>query len=195
MIRFLWLAAALLATVPLAGCAPPLLVAGAAAGAVGATVATDERPTAVIVEDQRIEGRIRGAINGDRSLVDGVRVSVDSYNGIVLLTGQVPDAAARGRVVAHAQAAKGVRRLHDHLEIGAPAGLQQRSRDTMLTTRIKSELVSERGLPSVHVKVISEKGNVYLMGRVSRAAAQRIGEIVQGVDGVRSIVLVFEYAS
>ena len=65
----------------------------------------------------------------------------------------------------------------------------------MLTTRIKSELVSERGLPSVHVKVITEKEVVYLMGQVSRAAARRIAEVVQEVDGVRRIVLVFEYAS
>lgn len=193
MIRVLGLAAALLAAVSLTGCAPPLLVAGAAAGAVGATVATDERAPAGIVEDQRIEGRIRKAVNADRSLADGVRVSVNSYNGIVLLTGQVPDESARDRVVAHAQAVEGVRQLHDHIEVGPPAGLQQRSRDTMLTTRVKSELVSERGLPSVHVKVITEKETVYLMGRVSRREAQRIGEILQGIDGVRKIVLVFEY--
>jgi len=184
--------AALLAAL-LQGCAPPLLVAGAAAGAAGAAVVADKRAPGVVLEDQRIESRSQGAINSDRALAEGVNVSVTSYHQVVLVTGQVPDEPARRRVLDHIRNLDGVRKIHDHLEIGPPSLLRQRSRDTMTTARVKSELMGEAGVPSVHVKVVTEKDTVYLMGRVRRADAERIGAAVQRVEGVRLIVFVFEY--
>lgn len=172
------------------GCAAPLLVAGAAAGA---AITQDKRPPAVMLEDERLESRIAGVLNEDRSLARDVRVSVTSYHQVVLLTGQIPDDAARQRVLAHVRAIEQVRRIHDHLEIAPPAQLGQRSRDTMITARVKSALAGENGFPSAHLKIVTEKDTVYLMGRVKREDATRIGAIVQGVDGVRMIVLVFEY--
>lgn len=177
----------------LQGCAAPLLVAGTAAGVAGATVVADKRTPAVVLDDQRIESRSQGAINADRALARDVNVSVTSYNHVVLLTGQVPDEAARQRVLAHIRGVEKVGRIHDHLEIGPPSQLGQRSRDTMTTARVKSELMGENGIPAVHIKVVTEKDTVYLMGRVRREEAQQIGAIVQRVEGVKLIVLVFEY--
>lgn len=191
--RLTVISAALLMLASMQGCAPPLLVAGAAAGAAGAAVVADKRAPGVVLDDQRIETRARGAVNSDRALAEDVNVSITSYNQVVLLTGQVPDEAARQRVIGHVRSVDKVRRIHDHLEVGPPSLLRQRSRDTVTTARVKSELMGETGLPAVHVKVVTEKDTVYLMGRVRREDAERIGGIVQRVDGVRLIVLVFEY--
>lgn len=179
----------------LPGCAAPLLVAGTAAGVAGAAVIAERRAPEIVLEDQGIEMRIRNAIDGDRALADGVKVAATSYNRVVLLTGQVADEAARQRVLAHVRATAGVTNVHDHLDVGPTALLGQRTRDTRTTARVKSELLGEAGIPGVHVKVVTEKDVVYLMGRVSREEAQRAAALAQRVDGVKMIVLVFEYLS
>ena len=182
--------AALLA---LEGCAAPVLVAGAAAGTAGAAAVGDKRTPSAFVDDQVIESRVRSAINADPTLVDDVNVTVTSYNQVVLLTGQVPDDETRQRVIDHVRGVADIKRIHDHLEVGPPTLLPQRGRDTVITTRVKSGLMGENGVPSLRVKVITENGVVYLMGLVKRQDVDRITGIVQRVDGVKMIVTVFEY--
>lgn len=179
----------------LPGCAAPLLVAGTAAGVAGAAVIAERRAPEIVLEDQGIEMRVMNAINGDRALANGVKVSTTSYNRVVLLTGQVTDEATRQRVLAHVRATAGVTNIHDHLDVGPTALLAQRTRDTRTTARVKSELLGETGIPGVHVKVVTERDVVYLMGRVSREEAQRAAALAQRVDGVKMVVLVFEYLS
>ncbi len=183
----------LIASCMLQGCAAPLLVAGTAAGVAGTAVVAERRPPAVVLEDQGIEMRIMNAINSDRALAADVNVSATSYNRVLLLTGQVPSEAARERVLAHVRANAGAASIHDHIKVGAPSLLAQRTRDTGTTARVKSALLGEDGIPGVHVKVVTERDIVYLMGRVSRAEGQRAAAIAQRVDGVKMIVLVFEY--
>lgn len=193
------LAFVLALTVPLAatgmlqGCAAPLLVAGAAAGVAGFAIIGDRRPAEVVLEDQNIEMSVARAINDDPALAKDVKVSVTSYYHVVLLTGQIPNEAARQRVLGHVGKLGKASKVHDHLEIGPTALLAQRSRDTQTTARVKSALMGQNGTPSVHVKVVTEKDTVYLMGRVKREEAERVGAIVQGVEGVKMIVLIFEY--
>ena len=71
----------------LSGCVP--LVVGAAVGGT-ALVATDRRSVGVQADDEAVELKIASSIAtgyGDR-----VHVNVTCYNGIVLLTGEVPTA-------------------------------------------------------------------------------------------------------
>jgi osmotically-inducible protein OsmY len=187
------LAAAIAALCLLQGCAPPLMVAGAAAGTAGTVAAGDRRTTAAFVDDQLIESRARGALDSDRRLIDDVHVTVTSYNQVVLLTGQVPSEDIHQRVVDHVRAVQDIRAIHDHIEVGPPSMLPQRSRDTLITTRVKSDLLGSEGAPSIRVKVVTENGVVYLMGLVKRGDVERIAGIVQRVEGVRQVVLVFEY--
>lgn len=173
-------------------CAPPLLIAGAAAVGAGAVV-SDRRTARVVVEDQKIESAATDSINSDQQLAKGVHVSVTSYNQVVLLTGQAPDDQAVNRIVRHVQGVGQVRNIHEHIERREPAGFRQRSRDTLTTSRVKSALLGEEGLSSLQVKVVTENDSVYLMGMVRRAEAERVSQVVQDVDGVRRVVLVFEY--
>jgi osmotically-inducible protein OsmY len=179
----------------LQGCAAPVLVAGAAAGTAGAAAVGDKRTPSSFVDDQVIESRVRKAVNSDKALIDDVNVSVTSYNQVVLLTGQVPDEETRQRVIDHVRGVADIKRIHDHLEIGPPTLLPQRGRDTLITTRVKSDLMGDNGVPSLRVKVITENGVVYLMGLVRHEDVDRITGIVQQVDGVKMIVTVFEYIS
>jgi osmotically-inducible protein OsmY len=178
----------------LQGCPAPLLVAGTAAGVAGTAVVAERRTPAVALEDQATEMRIMNAINSDRSLATDVNVAATSYNRVLLLTGQIPDEVARERVLRHVRKNAGDgATVHDHLAIAAPSLLAQRTRDTGTTTRVKSALLADDRIPGVHIKVVTERDIVYLVGRVSREEAQRAATIAQRVDGVKKIVLVFEY--
>ena len=73
--------AALLLAGTLGGCAP-LLVGGAVLG--GGLVATDRRTTGIQLEDESIELRASARV---RELATLGRVTVTSYNRMVLLTG------------------------------------------------------------------------------------------------------------
>jgi osmotically-inducible protein OsmY len=191
MTRLLMTLCALVMLLSTASCAPPLLIAGA--GATGAAVVSDRRTARVVVEDQIIEAEAADAINDDLLLSDGVHVSVTSYNHVVLLTGQAPDQAAVDRIVQHVRGVDKVRSIHNHVDIGPATSFGQRSRDTLTTARVKSTLLGEEGLSSMQVKVVTESDSVYLMGMIRRSDAGRVAEVVQQQDGVRRVVLVFEY--
>lgn len=185
-----WLALTLiaLALIPSAGCAP-VVVAGAAAGA---AIMTDKRTTVAIADDQAIELKAGGELNADETLKNA-HISVTSYNRVVLLTGQVPTQESRERAIAHVNTVDKVRRIHDELEIGPSAPMKQQGIDALTTAKVKSRLLGEQGLTSVHAKVVTENGVVYLMGLAKRSEAQYVSQIVQQVDGVKRVVLVIEY--
>jgi osmotically-inducible protein OsmY len=182
----LGLAAAALAAA-LAGCAP-LLIGGAAVGT--ALVVTDRRTSGAVIEDQAIElkatNRVRDAI-GDRG-----HVVPTSYNRTLLLTGEVPteaDRVAVERAVAGIDNLKGV---VNELAVMGNSSLTARSNDTILTGKVKASFVDAKDLHANAVKVVTERGTVYLLGRVTEREANRATELARGVSGVQKVVRVFE---
>lgn len=172
------------------GCAAPLLVAG---GAAGATLANDRRTPSAFMNDQKIELRINKTLSSDSSLADDSHLSVTSFDGIVLLTGQVRHQAQLDRIVTLMEKENGIKRLHNEVHVATPTSMQTRSEDTWLTTRVKSEMLKQKSLNALQIKVITENGVVYLMGMVSHAEARAAANTAQSVMGVKGIVTVFEY--
>jgi len=183
-------AAALAAGLLLSGCAP-LVLGGAAVGAV--VVASDRRTVGIQLEDQSIELR---AGNRVRELLgDGGNVSVTSYNRIVLLTGEVPAEADRARVEDTVRGVDNVRAVVNELAAMAPTSLTERARDGVLSTRVRAAMIDARDLDSMAIKVVTERSVVHLMGRVTEAEAQRASEIARAIPGVQRVVRVFELIS
>ena len=189
--RFAQLAAVLVAvgmTAPLSGCFP--IVAGGVG--VGAMMAEDRRTTGIYIEDERLELRIQSEV---AKLGDKVHVNATSFNRLVLLTGEVPDEAAKAKVEKAAAAVDNVKRVQNELVVTRPSTLGERSNDIYVTTRIKARFLSEskkRFSPN-HVKVVIELATVYLMGLVSKDEAAAAAEIAAGTPGVKRVVKVFEY--
>ena len=178
------LAAATLASMQ--GCIA-LLGAGAVAGGLSLN---DRRTGGTQIEDQAIElksgGRIREAI-GDKG-----HINVTSYNRIALVTGEVPADADKAAVEKAVAGIEGVTNVVDELEVGANSTLSTRSSDTVITTRVKSGLVDAKDLQASAIKVVTERGNVYLMGRVSEREAARAADIARSQPSVMKVVRVFE---
>jgi osmotically-inducible protein OsmY len=186
-LRTALIVSALAASAALTACAP-LLMGGAMLG--GTLMATDRRTSGAQVEDQAIElktiNRIRDAI-GDRG-----HVSTTSYNRQVLITGEVPSEADKAAVEQAVQRVENVRSTVNELEISGTASLTSRSSDAIITSKVKASFVDAKDIFANSFKVVTERGVVYLMGRVTEREATRAVEIARGVSGVQKVVRLFE---
>ena len=173
-----------------AGCVP-VMIAGAAGGA--AMVATDRRTAGAQVDDEAIELKIVTRANelyGDR-----IHLNVTSFNGVVLLTGEAPDQGAWASLGNLAKGTEKVRVVHNELVVAPPSELGSRSNDAFITSKVKARMLEAAKFPPNAVKVVTERGIVYLMGIVSRAEGQAAGEVAATTEGVQRVVKVFEYTS
>ncbi len=170
----------------LQGCV--LLLGGAAVG--GALSFSDRRTSGTQIEDQSIEfksgGRVREAV-GDRG-----HVNVTSYDRVVLVTGEVPSDADKAGVEKAVAAIENVGSVVNELEVAGNSSLTSRSSDTVITGKVKSALVDAKDLQANAIKVVTERGNVYLMGRVTEREAARAADLARSVGGVLKVVRVFE---
>jgi osmotically-inducible protein OsmY len=180
------LAAALMST----ACAP-LMVGGAMVG--GALMATDRRTSGTQVEDQGIE--LKGGARVREQFGSRVHVNVNSYNRLVLLTGEVPSEADRVAVERAVAQVENVSRVLNELAIAGNSSLTSRSNDVALASKIKLSLIDARDLISNAFYVVVERGTVYLMGRVTEREASRASEIIRGISGVQRVVRAFEVIS
>jgi osmotically-inducible protein OsmY len=179
-----------LAALTLAGsltaCAP-LIIGGAA---VGAIMAFDRRTSGAQVEDEGIE--LRGASALRQALGDRAHINITSYNRQVLLTGEVPneqDKQAAEQAVSRVDNVKGI---VNELAVMPNTSLAQRSSDTFITGKVKASFVDDRSVYVGAFKVVTERGVVYLMGRVTQREADRATQIARTVSDVRRVVRIFE---
>ncbi len=183
---------AVLAALALAGslsaCAPLLVGGGVVAGAM---VATDPRTTGAQVEDQGIELRAASSIRD--ALGDRVHVNVTSYNRQVLLTGEVPTAADSQKVEQLVKGLDNVRSVVNALGVMPNSTLSERSSDTYITGKVRAKLVDLNDLVATNAfKVVTERGEVFMLGRVTQHQADVLTDAARSIDGVRKIVRVFE---
>jgi osmotically-inducible protein OsmY len=185
-LRLSLLAGALAASTLMSGCA--VLVGGAIVGS--SMVATDRRTSGTQLEDQSIEfksiKRI-GDVIGDRG-----HLNVTSYNRLVLITGEVPTEADKASVEQAVARIDNVRSVINEVGVAVPSSIGTRSNDTLLTSKVKASMVDAKDVQAGAYKVVTERGAVYLMGRVTEREATRAAEIARGVSGVVKVVKVFE---
>lgn len=170
----------------------PLLVGGGAVTT--ALVASDRRTSGMYLEDTRIEqaaaSQIRSVVKQDE------RVSVTSFNRLVLLTGEVRSAAMKAEIERTVAGVENVRSVVNELEV-VPfiSSITQRSKDTFITSKVKASILDAKDLQANTIKVVTEMNVVYLMGIVTPREAKRAAEIARGVNDVRKVVRVFENVS
>ena len=166
----------------------PLLVGGAAVS--GALVATDRRTSGTQLEDEGIELRSIGRIN--ENLGSRVHVNVTSYNRQVLLTGEVPSAQDKQLVEQIVSRVENVRLVANELAVLGASSMTQRSSDALITGKVKAAMIDSQDLFTNAFKVVTERGTVYLMGRVSQREADRATDIARSTGGVLKVVRLLE---
>ena len=152
----------------------------------------NKRSLGTKLNDDRLETFARVNILKADPAFENARINIDSFNGFVLLTGQVPNEHLRQLAGSTVGAINSVRQVHNELKVGPIARFGSQSLDGWITTKIKSRLVAS-SIQSRRVHIITEAQTVFLMGLVSRHEADRITEVARTSDGVEQVVKVFEY--
>lgn len=180
--------AIILSALLLNGCAG-LFIAGATTGV---NVATDPRITQEIVKDNNIALEIVGL--GNKAQFDKVlRVSANSDRGIVVLIGQATTQQLSDDFEKEVSKLNGVKKIHNQIRIKPPIGIAQSSQDSWITTRVKSSLLADTKLNGIKVKVITEDGEVFLMGYISRENADIAADLARNVPNVKQVIKAFQY--
>jgi osmotically-inducible protein OsmY len=166
----------------------PVVVGGAAAGGI---MAADRRTSGIYVEDENIE--LKAAKQIENNLGEDAHVNVTSFNRNVLLTGEVPDAAAKAKAEGLTKEITNTRSVTNEIAVGPKSSIGSRSNDAYLTSKVKTKFVTENKFAANYVKVVTENSVVYLMGIVTKTEADAAVEIARTTDGVTKVVKVFEY--
>lgn len=177
--------------VSLQGC---FFVAGAAAGAATVVVVYDHRQLKHILMDNQITHDATDKINADPNF-KGSHIEVACFNRVVLLTGQTPTGELREEAEAVVHNVPNVTRIYNQIIIQTPTSNIVRASDSWITAKIKSQLLATKGMKSGTVKVVTEKGIVYLMGMVSKDQAETAATIASQVDGVQRVMKIFQYTN
>jgi osmotically-inducible protein OsmY len=175
----------------LPGCAVPLLLGAAATG--GMLSYTDRRTTGAQVEDQAIESKASRQIRV--LLAERGHVSVSSYNRVALITGEVPDAADKAAVEQTVAGIENLRSVINELEVMGSSSLSSRSNDLVVTTKVKATFVDAGDVQATAFRVITERGIVYLMGRVTTVEVDRATDLARSISGVKKVVRAVEIIS
>jgi osmotically-inducible protein OsmY len=173
----------------LGGCVA--VVAGAAVS--GALASADRRTIGTQTEDEGIE--VKAATRLPNIVGDAGHVNVTSYNRKVLVTGEVRDATMKRAVVDEVRSISNVETVMDELEISGASSYTSRSSDTLITSKVKLSLADKKTIKATSVKVVTERGTVYLMGLVTQREGNIAAQVAQGVSGVMRVVKMFEYIS
>ena len=168
----------------------PLIVGGAVAGTVAAS---DRRTFGAQTEDKAIA--VKAEVKLPNLVGDAGHVNIASFNRRVLLTGEVRDQAMKDTLEREIRAIEGVLSVSNELEVAGPASYTSRSNDALITTKVKASLVDMKDISANSFKVVTERGNVYLMGRVTQREGVIAADVARGVSGVYKVVKVFEYIS
>ena len=182
---------ALLAAVLLAGglsACVPLVVGGAAVGTM--VVAVDRRTSGAQLEDEGIELRASNQLFGMYG--ERAHVNVTSWNRQVLITGEVPSADDKHKVEDMVRGLENVKSVVNELAVGAPSSLAVRSNDTFITGKVKASFVDAQDLQSHAIKVLTERGIVYLMGIVNERESKVAIAVASTTSGVVKVVNVLE---
>lgn len=179
-------------------CAAPLLLGGCVAVAVtgaatGAAVVHDRRTAGTVIEDKAIELKADDALYHDKDVNDKTHIDVTSYNEVVLVTGEAPTEALRDQVIQLIRAIPKVRHVYNEIVIAAPSSFISRSSDTLITAKVKTALFEIKDFDPTRVKVVTERGVVYLMGLLTRQEAELATNAARRVGGVQKVVKMFEY--
>ncbi|CWX36026.1 TPA: division/outer membrane stress-associated lipid-binding lipoprotein [Haemophilus influenzae 10810] len=177
------------ATIFLQGCVAAVI----GGGAVAAKVATDPRTTGIQIDDETLEFKVENAVEKDAQIKAEGRVNAVSYNGRVLLIGQVPNSDVKDTATALAKGVEGVNEVYNELTVSPKISFAQISKDSWLTTQVKSKMFVDGRVKATDVKVISENGEVFLLGNVTQSQANAAADIASKISGVKKVIKVFKY--
>ncbi|KAA1186052.1 division/outer membrane stress-associated lipid-binding lipoprotein [Photorhabdus heterorhabditis] len=188
--RFLSLLTTVCAAVMLQGCIGAAVIGSAA---VATKTATDPRTIGQQVDDGTLEARVSNALNKDKQLKEQTRIITTAYQGKVLLTGQSSDSSLSDRAKQIASRVNGTQVIYNEIRQGKPVELGTASKDTWITTKVRSKILASDSVKSSNIKVVTENGEVFLLGILTKQEGNAAAKIASETDGVKRVTTAFTY--
>lgn len=187
-----WALLGVLASTMLSGCAAALIAGAAGAGT--ASVVGERRTVGVMIDDSAIESVAKDEIKSiDEIGYSRSNIGTTSVDGILLVHGQSRSAVIRNNLEKTCMKIRGVKRVYNGLTDEDNVSLAQSSKDSWITTKIKTKFIGESGMNTNSFKVVTENGIVYLMGVVTRSEGDRAARIAAQTDGVVKVIKLYQY--
>src|SRR5690606_32991123 len=96
------------------------------------------RTPGTMIDDQVIETMVKRQIWNSDPGFDSSHLVAVSYNGVLLLAGQVESEELRRKAEEIARSLDKVRKVHNELQVGGPISMVARANDAWLTTKVKT---------------------------------------------------------
>lgn len=174
----------LISPLALSGCAGALVGAGATMGVAAAQEGGLERA----LTDAQIQAAINKMwLEYDAKLF--VKLDLTVNQGRVLITGVVQNPEARVEAVRLAWKPKGVKQVINEIRVAKSGGVMGFSRDTWITTRLRSAITFNRDIQSINYSIDTVQGTVYLMGVAqNQQELNRVTQIARTIPDVKQVV-------
>ena len=168
------------------------VVAVGAAGAMAAKVANDRRTVGAQLDDQNASAEVAFQWSKSDALKQQANLQVDVYDGVALLTGQVPTQQLISEAVALAKNVDYIKKIHNQLRVGEPIAASSQAKDIWLASKVRAKILADERVPAMQVKVIVQDSEVFLMGRLTNQEATAAVEIARNTDGVARVIRALE---
>jgi hyperosmotically inducible protein len=172
-----------------------LLAAVLSAGlALGGCAATDtQRAAGETIDDSVITAKVKAALI-DNDIVDAGEVNVNTYRGVVQLSGFVDSNDEKTQATQATRAVDGVKEVRNDLKVqGEGTQMADRSAgavvdDSTLTAKVKTALIADETTKGTQINVETRDGVVQLAGFVNTDAERdRATQVARGVSGVKDV--------
>lgn len=165
------------------------------AAVTGAQAVYDRHNLKKSINDHYVSLRANQAIYVKSTRFNDTHVSVSCFNGVVLLTGQVPDPLQREAIehIVRQIADNYAGDFYNRITVSSPSSALTRLSDSWITAKITAQLIASEEVDPSQVKVVTENGTVYLMGTVERSQGRAAIDIARSTEGVQEVVKMFSW--
>lgn len=150
------------------------------------------RSIETVIDDEKLERMAIDALYNNRDLWKNSEIEIVSFNKILLLIGQTPTNSLKQKAESLVNSIQGIDKIYNEIRVAAPASSLTYLSDVSLTSKVKTALFSEDDLDSTKVKVVTEDGEVFLLGLVNQREADKAIDITRNVSGVKRVIQAFQ---
>ena len=189
--KVILLCALLVSSFILTSCSP--IVQGAAAVTTVATMSNDRRSAGEILDDKTLDMNLSNIVRKDTILED-MHINFMVYNKAVLMAGEAPSTEAREYLEKQIKKnAPKMKQLINEVEVMPNSSYLSRAKDGIITVQIETLFLNQEVFHPTHVRVMTERRTVYLMGSVTKREAEHATNLTTKAKNVDKIVKLFNY--
>ncbi|WP_343624996.1 BON domain-containing protein [Roseateles puraquae] len=143
--------------------------------------------------DERFETHAAKRVRA--KLGDKVSVEVHSHHGVVLVVGEASSDEARNALEPIVRGAGPVATVLIEVTTGAQRSPAIAAQDLQLTAAVMATLLAADDLDARAIRVVTRRGVVYLMGRLTEREVAKATDLSRAVSGVAKVVRAFQVIS